>query len=274
MDFLDKLDRDGENSIALWRDSTVVNLKVAGKDLDSLAASLYPEVDTRIGEVIPKTPAYHANLQSGDQIIAIDSVLVNNWYDMRERIMNAAGDSVRLTILREGKTFERSLRLESNVATGSRKAIGIMQTQPVTYIRKFSPGEALQLGALNAVGFVALNYQLLGKLVAKPAELKKSVGGPVMIVTLSQQVGQKGIPYLLLFFGSISLMLMIMNLLPIPILDGGHIFFALVQGLTGRPVPPRIQSILQYIGFLVLMFLMVFAFYADISSLILRYVAR
>ena len=119
-----------------------------------------------------------------------------------------------------------------------------------------------------------MSYQLLYKLLLNTSQRKKSVGRPVMIVSLSQQVGSKVFSYSLLFFASISLMLMIMNLLPIPILDGGLILFACVEGLIGRPIPSKVQTALQSIGFMLLMLLMVLAFYSDISSEVLRYLSK
>ena len=95
-----------------------------------------------------------------------------------------------------------------------------------------------------------------------------------MIATMSTQVGAKGLSYLILFFGSISLILMTMNLLPIPILDGGHILFCVIEGITGKPVPLRVQSILQRIGLTLLLMLMVLAFYSDISKVVMRSLSR
>ncbi|HOT39715.1 MAG TPA: site-2 protease family protein, partial [Candidatus Syntrophosphaera thermopropionivorans] len=84
----------------------------------------------------------------------------------------------------------------------------------------------------------------------------------------------KGFGSLLFFFGSISLMLAIMNLLPIPVLDGGLILFAIIEGIIRKPVPQQVQSILQTIGFFILIFLMVLAFYSDIASEVLRFMNR
>lgn len=273
-EYLEQLFTGGDKTIGFSRAGEARNVKVSASDLDSLMQSLYPRVDASVGEVIHKTPAYHAKLQPGDLITAVDSVPVGDWYAMRELITGSENDSVRLDLRRGGASLSKTLRLESSVATDAAKTIGIMQSQPVRYTRHFKPGEALRLGAYNCVNFVVMNYRMLWQLVQKPADLQKSVGGPVMIVSMSQQMGQKGFSYLLLFFAGISLMLMIMNLLPIPILDGGVILFSVIEGLIRRPVPQRVQSFLQMIGFFILVTLMVFAFYSDISSEILRYLSR
>lgn len=272
--YLENLSPTKENRITVSRNGQSVILRVPGNNLDSLLVSLYPLVDTKVGEVIPKTPAYHAQIKAGDVITAVDSVQVADWYAMRELITGSGRDSVVLDIRRGQETLRKGIQLESSLSTGSQKAIGIMQDQPVKYVRHFAFIEAVKLGSFNGLNFIRMNYQMLFKLLQRPSELKKNVGGPVMIVSLSQQIGNKGFSYLLLFFGSISLMLMIMNLLPIPILDGGLIMFAIIEGIIRRPIPLRVQSILQTIGFLLLMLLMVMAFYSDISSEILRYLSR
>jgi regulator of sigma E protease len=273
-DFLEKLMERDSSQVEINRAGQKQSIMLSSADVESLAVSLYPVADTRIGEVVPKTPAYHAKLQSGDRIVAVDSIAVSDWYQMRELIINSNRNKVSLSIERNGAVFDKQLELETSLNTGGNKAIGIMQYQPVRYQRHFAVGEALKLGAFNSLNFVRLNYQMLGKLVQKPAELKKSVGGPVMIASMSQQMGRKGFSTLLLFFGSISLMLMIMNLLPIPILDGGLILFAIVEGIIRRPIPVKVQSVLQSIGFMLLMGLMVLAFYSDIASEVLRFMSR
>lgn len=263
-----------ESSVVFSRSGEERSVQIKSTDLDSLFKSLYPIADTRVGEVVPKTAAYHAKLKSGDRITAIDSTLVSDWYAMREMVINAPQDQVLLTIERDGASFQKSLKLESSLNTGGARAIGIMQYQPVRYDRRFNVFEAVKLGAFNTVNFISLNYQMLGKLFRNPGELRKSVGGPVMIASMSQQIGRRGFGSLLIFFGGISLMLMMMNLLPIPILDGGLILFSIIEGIIRRPIPLKVQSILQSIGFALLLGLMILALYSDVTSEILRFMSK
>ncbi len=273
-EFLENLMEKPVNSVLISRAGELKPVQIEAKDVYAPADTLLPIADTRVGEVVPKTPAYHAKLQPGDRITEVDSVKVTDWYAMRELIINSNRDKVFLTLERDGRSFQKSLKLESSLNTGSNRAIGIMQYQPVRYDIRFNIWEAVRLGAYNTASFINLNYQMLGKLIRSPGELRKSVGGPVMIATMSQQVGQRGFGSLILFFGSISLVLMIMNLLPIPILDGGMILFSIIEGIIRRPIPLKVQSILQSIGFVFLMGLMILAFYSDISSEILRFMNR
>lgn len=273
-EFLESLLETQQSTVTFRRTSETKTARISATDVDSLLNSVYPIADTRVGEVVPKTAAYHAKLQPGDRITAVDSVAVADWYTMREVIVNAPRDNVLLTIERDGTSFTKSLKLESSLNTGGSRAIGIMQYQPVRYDRRFNVFEAIKLGAYNTANFIAMNYQMLGKLLRSPAELRKSVGGPVMIATMSQQIGQRGFGSLLIFFGGISLMLMIMNLLPIPILDGGLILFSIIEGIIRRPIPLKVQSVLQSIGFVILMGLMILALYSDVTSELLRFMNR
>ncbi|MDP2173569.1 MAG: RIP metalloprotease RseP [Candidatus Cloacimonadaceae bacterium] len=272
-DFLGALSKEQQNKITLQRDSELRSFAVQPADLDSLYVSLLPLVSTRIGEVFSAMPAWKAGLRVGDVVLAVDSVEVDNWYSMRELIVSSPRDTVELKLRRGEQILSRGMKLSENPALGEQKMIGISQFQPVKSVHQFTPPQAVKNGISSTFGFIALNYAGLYKLILNPKQFGSSVGGPVMLASMSQQVGNKGFGYLLIFFASISLILMIMNLLPIPILDGGHIMFCLIEGVSGRPVPVKIQALLQRVGLTLLLLLMVFAFYSDISSLLMRFFA-
>ncbi|HOH98655.1 MAG TPA: RIP metalloprotease RseP [Candidatus Cloacimonadota bacterium] len=269
--FLSGLYQHKHSTVLVNRGEEHLLLKVSAAERDSLVKSLKPVVGTRIGEVFSGMPAWRAGLKAGDRILQVDSVAVDDWYAMRELIMNAPEGKVELIVARDDQILQRSISLESNVAMGDTKMIGVSHELPVAHTIRYSLPQALKYGSLSAVNFIGLNYSGLFKLIKKPEQLKSNLGGPVMLASMSQEIGKRGIGSLILFFGSISLILMIMNLLPIPVLDGGHIMFCIIEGIIGRPVPLKIQAIAQRIGLLILVTLMVFAFYSDISKLFLRF---
>ena len=269
-EFMLALSDKKNNTVACLHNGEKRILQVAPIAVDSLLKSLEPKVDTTIGEVFTGMPAWRAGLKTGDKVLAVDSVSVANWYEMRERIISSKQDEVQLTILRDGKVLTRTIALEENVSMGDQKMIGISQYMPVKSVTRYNPWQAISYGARSTFSFIVMNYVGLYKLVMKPEQLKNNLGGPVMIATMGQQVAQRGISSLIIFLASISLVLMIMNLLPIPILDGGHIFFAFLEGIFGKPVPIKVQAFLQRIGFALLLLLMFYAFYADISKLLIR----
>lgn len=268
--FLSELSPTKSNNIILYRNGNKQTISIQAAEVDSLIKSLTPQVSAEIGEVFSGLPAWRGGLKAGDIVLAVDSVHVSDWYDMRNRIINSNKESVNLLVKRGEQVLSRSIALEMNIAMGKQRMIGIGQAMPVKSRIKHPPLKAVEYGAKSTVGFVAANYVGLFKLVRQPKQLQNNLGGPVMMASISQQAGKKGISYLLVVFASISLALMIMNLLPIPVLDGGHILFAFLEGIFKKPVPLHIQAMLQRIGFAMLLLLMLFAFYSDISKLMLR----
>ena len=258
-------------SISYQRGDEVLSLQVSAAQRDSLLRSLKPQVSTRIGEVFSGMPAWRAGLKAGDVVLEVDNVAVSNWYDMRSRIVSSPQGKVNLLLKRNEETFSRQINLEENIASDQGGMIGISQYLPVTQTMSYGPLEAVKFGALSTVNFITMNYKALYQLAKRPSQLKNNIGGPVLMASMSSEMSKKGASSMILFFGSISLILMIMNLLPIPILDGGHIMFSFIEGIIGRPVPLRVQAVAQRIGFMLLIALMLLAFYSDISKLVYRF---
>ena len=258
-------------TVSYQRGDEVLSLHLNPAQKDSLMRSLMPKVSTRIGDVFSGMPAWRAGLKTGDIVLEVDNVPVNDWYDMRTRIINSPQGKVHLLLKRDDEIFSREINLEENIASDQGKMIGISQYLPITQTMVHKPLEAVRMGALTTVNFIGMNYKGLYMLVKRPSQLKNNIGGPVLMASISSEMGKKGASTLILFFGSISLILMIMNLLPIPILDGGHIMFAIIEGIAGRPVPIPVQAFLQRIGLVLLFGLMIMAFYSDISKLVYRF---
>lgn len=264
------LSRTSDNIVNLTRDGKKAVLTIPQIDPISFVNAVQPAASAIVGEVSPGFPAWRAGLKAGDVILAVNDSVVADWYDMRELITGAEGDSVRLNVQRGDAVFARSMPLESNPMADGQRLIGITQHMPVTYKQSYPPVKAMQLGIVSTANFIALNYIGLYKIISRPETLKSSVGGPVMIYSMSSQSARKGLSSWILFVAAISLVLMIMNLLPIPVLDGGHIMFALVQGIIGRPVPRKVQLVLQNVGMVLLLLLMTYAIYSDFSKVFTR----
>lgn len=231
-------------------------------------SKIMPYTPAKIGEVQAGMPAYEAGLMAGDEILFINGEPVEDWYAMRQMILDA-DETVKLRIKRDGKEFEKLLTLSKNPLDGT-KIIGISQWLPVKLKETFTVWESFKYGAITTASFTILNYSAMGKLVANPKQLKDNVGGPIMMYTMSKQSSKKGLSNVLEFMAAISIVLMIMNLLPIPVLDGGHIFFCFLEGIFRKPLSLKVQIALQNVGLMLLMSLMVFAFWSDISRLFLR----
>jgi len=269
-DFLSKLNPEASNQVMIYRQHTPLLINIPAGQVDSLARSLEPKADTVIGEVYSGMPAWRAGLNAGDRVLAVDSVEVSDWYSMRELITGSRAQTVNLKLQRGKDILWRDIVLEKSLMMGNQPMIGIAQNMPVKSLLHYSLPEAFTYGWRSTISFIAMNYVGFYQLFKQPEHLKNSVGGPVMMATMTNEIGQKGLSYLIIFFASISLILAIMNLLPIPILDGGHIFFAFWEGIFRRPLSIRMQGILQRIGLALLLMLMFFAFYTDLSKLTTR----
>ncbi len=231
---------------------------------------ILPKADAIVGDVAPGLPAYSAGLKSGDKICSVDSVDVHSWYEMRTLIINSKKNKINLKIERNGSFFNKEVDLQTNVMDNT-KIIGITQKLPVKIVEKFGFFSGMKFGLLSSIGYTIAYYQGLGKLIMKPSSIKDNIGGPVMLYSISKQTAKKGFDAIISLFSSISLMLMVMNLLPIPILDGGQILFYAIEGIIRKPLNLKLQVALQNFGLLLLLSLMLFAFYNDFSKLFIRH---
>lgn len=260
---------DGVNTFVILRDGEEILVRNNDIKPQVWVTDILPYVPAVIGDVAPGMAAYKAGLMNQDEIISIDGKKVNDWYEMRDAITTNKKESIVLKIKRGEDIFKKSLTPEENILDDNR-IIGITQFMPIKYVERYNFFESVKYGTIGTINFVYLNYAMLYKLITNPQAIKNNLGGPVMIYAMSAQSASKGIDSILSFIAAISLILMIMNLLPIPILDGGHIFFCFVEGIRKKPLSLKIQIILQNVGLFILMFLMVFAFWNDFSRLFSR----
>ena len=214
-------------------------------------------------------PAYNAGLMEGDEILSINGEKVKDWYDIRSLVQSSETDEITITIKRDEKVFTKNITRKEYIMDNS-KILGITQHLPVKIDETYSFSEAVQAGFISTVNSIYFNYYGLYKLLMHPSSIKDNIGGPVMLVSLSKQSIEKGRDSVFTLIAVISIVLMMMNLLPIPILDGGHIFFCLLEGIFRKPLSIQTQMVLQRIGLAVLLFMMVFAFFNDFNRIFER----
>jgi regulator of sigma E protease len=263
---------ENSNTLNVLRNGEEVIIEDFQSDKASWYSDILPKAEAIIGEVAPGLPAYRAGLKKNDMITAINGKEVIDWYEMRKVIQSVESNTVIVTIQREDAIFKKEIELEENLLEGNR-VIGITQYLPIKVHETYSISESVKYGTFTTVNFVYMYYQGLYKLLLKPSSLKSSLGGPVMIYTMSKQSASHGWDSILSFIAGISIILMVMNLLPIPVLDGGHIFFNFIEGIFRKPLPIKVQMIFQRAGFAVLLMLMFFAFFNDFSRIFKRSVS-
>lgn len=229
------------------------------------AGYLVPE----IGVVSADTPAQAAGLQVGDLITGIDGQEVGTWTGMSELIKASEGRPLTVTISRKGQESTLTLTPEMKPAknmfgeTYQRPIIGVMPSGKEGYIEHTlasSAGEAVHK-TLDVIGMIGQSFL---KLVQAVVPMDK-IGGPIMIAELVHQQTKEGLLPLLMLTAAISINLGVLNLLPIPVLDGGHILFFSIETIIRRPVPERIQELTTRMGLAFLLLLMLVATYNDLA---------
>jgi regulator of sigma E protease len=235
-----------------------------------------PVDSTKIGEVNAGSVAEQVGLKAGDVVRIINGQPTTSWEHVSEAIRTSQGKEVILVVDRAGQemTFAATptIREVKNLfgeTTGERYMLGIVRSDEIRYVEA-SAGQSLQaalvqtwnLGYLTVMGIVKMIQRVI------PAS---ELGGPIRIAELAGQQMEAGWMNLLYFMGLLSVNLGILNLLPIPVLDGGHLVFLSLEAMRRRPLSERTMEISQKIGIAILGTLMIFVFYNDILRLVKRW---
>ena len=244
-----------------------------------LVAGIPEPVDsTRIGKVTAGSMADQAGLEAGDIIHSVNSVPTTSWLHVSEQIKNSGGNEVTLVVDRRGKelTFvaKPMLQKEKNLfgeEVGERYMLGIVRSDEIRY-QAASIGDSFEaalwqtwnLGYLTVMGIIKMIQRVI------PAS---ELGGPIRIAEIAGQQMEAGWMNLLYFMGLLSINLGILNLLPIPVLDGGHLVFLSLEAIRRKPLNDRAMVISQQVGIAILGTLMVFVFYNDILRLVQRWIS-
>lgn len=223
-----------------------------------------PVNEAIIGEVIKDKPAYQAGLKPGDKILAINDKSVANWNQFVETIQKVpAGKTLQLKISREQETKMLNMTPVRNESTG-KSIVGVYSK--VTFERQ-GILTAVKLGFVQTYQMTIVMLTGLGMLFTGGVS-SSDIAGPVGITNMVGDAARSGFVYLLSFTAFLSINLGILNLLPIPALDGSRIVFAIVEAIRRKPMNPEKEGYIHWIGFLFLMLIMIFATYNDIVRLI------
>jgi regulator of sigma E protease len=224
-----------------------------------------------VGAVQAESPALESGLKKGDTIVEIDNLPVKSWDHMSTIIKESGGKSLSLTVLRDGSEF--STRVAPNIKTSKnifgedkeRYVIGI-QAAGDFFTKDLNPFQALSESIQQTYRVTRLTVLSIVKLFQGTVSTK-TLGGPIMIAEMAGRQAKEGLASLVFFIALLSVNLAVLNFLPIPVLDGGHLLFFFIEALTGRPVNIRMREIAQQVGIFILILLMVYVFYNDISRI-------
>ena len=226
-----------------------------------------PPVPAIIDKIQPGSAAERAALGTGDQIIEMDGVTISSWQELVEVVRVNPDRKVGIKFLRNQQQFSTELELKSRMTEkGLQGSMGISvmirpaDLQPYMIQQKFSPFETIERGAEHSLNLIDMTLVMIKRMLFGEVSMN-NLSGPISIAQFSGQAMQTGWISFLSLLGLLSLSLGVLNLLPIPVLDGGHLFYYLIEMIKGSPVNDSVQMIGQKIGlFLILMltFLVIF----------------
>lgn len=247
-------------------------------DKESAIASLgikpfRAQVQAKLAVIGQDSPAEKAGLKVGDELLAIaDGDINGSWQKFSQQIKLYPDKSVSVTVLRDGQTL--TLMVKPEAKKYKDKVIGFLGVQPISepypkaylFEQVYGPIAAIEESVAKTWDLVVLSFDMIGKLITGDVSVK-NLSGPISIAQGAGNSADYGFVYFLGFLALISINLGIINLLPLPVLDGGHLFYYFIELFTGKPVPEKIQEIGFKFGTIALLSLMSIAIFNDLSRL-------
>ena len=239
------------------------------------------EIPPVIGEVTNPSPAFQAGLYEGDRVVSIagEEVLSWSWIGYLVQTHGIEGEPLSITVDRDGTQLELEVRprKEKSGLFSSRLLLGVRNAEisseqrasleRAAIVLRLGPVDGLQAAVKETWRLTGSTLGLLGRMITGKASVK-NLSGPISIARFANTSAAAGLSHFLFFLGAISLSLGILNLLPIPVLDGGHLFYYLIELVKGSPVSEQVQIAGQYFGLIALAGLMSLAFVNDILRLV------
>jgi regulator of sigma E protease len=258
----------------------VLTLDLAGLDPREVDARLArtigfgpPYGEPVVGEIKAGGPAERAGLRPGDRVLTIDGTLVADSQQLRERIragvQGDAGATLRWVVERDGRNvpLEVTPRVDRSASAPFGRIDAMIGSPAAQVVVRYGPLEGLQRGLARTWDTAAFTIRMLGRMLIGEASLK-NLSGPISIADFAGQSVQQGPVRFIEFLALVSVSLGVLNLLPLPMLDGGHLMYYIFEGITGRPVSDEWLARLQRGGIAVLLLLMSVALYNDVARLL------
>ena len=230
-----------------------------------------PKIEPKIGSVNPGSPAERAGIQAGDRVVAVDGESIESWDQWATRLrasperhlmvqIDRAGETLTLDLVPERKTQEDA----SVIGFAGVGSAGL----PPDFIRteRYGPIDAWRPAVTETWALAVFTVDSVGKMLVG-AISPKNLSGPITIAKVAAASAKLGLKYYVNFIALLSIMLGVLNLLPIPVLDGGHLLFCLIEMVKGSPVSERVQMLGYQVGFAILVGVMILALFNDISRI-------
>jgi regulator of sigma E protease len=234
-----------------------------------------PKLLPVVGQLQKGMPAAKAGLHEGDRIISINGAPVHSWEDLSDVIKKSNGAPLQIKLERKLGDASKTETLtiapvrvaEPGSFAGAQWVIGVLPRGD-SIVHRENPFLALPHAMVETVRMSGLLVVGIAKIFTGATPVRQALGGPIMIAQMAGREARQGLASVLMFTVMLSVELGIINLLPIPMLDGGHLFFFVVEGLRGRPLKVRHREIAQQVGLFLLVMLMAFVIFNDISRIV------
>ncbi len=268
----DRIVSIGSTEVQSWRgievalgaqtrgEAVPLTIERAGRRLDfqvptALRDTLFRDINLPsrppiVGSVVTGMPADKAGIKEGDRVVAVEGKPIHTWEELPQALAGRVDQTTDLTIERDGRTLEVTVSPINADATagGSSARIGIEAPRDLTYTHRFRPGEALGLAWRSTGGLIANVYSGMWLTVTRPLYYREYLGGPMFIAQAASENARRGFDSYLQFLALINLAIMAFNLLPLPVLDGGHILLALIQAVRRQAISARAYLRFQKVG--------------------------
>ena len=265
---LDEIESRGA-TLEIERDGILLNFDLPPAGNEGYGVQLMRP--TTVGQVVPGMPADSLGLQAGDIILAVGQAPVVSWAEMSEEIRRYPGETIPLVWERDGQRMEQLItpaaRAEGDAFVG-RIGIGPQASRHTVGL-----GRAVVLGGLGVYNASWLILDFLGELFQGDRSTDE-LGGPLRIAQLAGQTAEQGLHSFVRFLAILSVNLAIINLLPIPVLDGGHLTFLTLEGIMRRPLSLRQREVFQQIGLAIMLLIMVLVTFNDLNQMVFRHIAE
>ena len=230
----------------------------------------YPTLTSKVGGLIDGLGAKDAGIQVGDKIIAVDGKKVEFWEELQKIIQSKkTGAVVRLSILRDNKEYPIDVKIkekELDTPLGQKRSVGLIGITPQDEIVIVKHGiiKSFILGINKTVELTIMTYKALWRIITGRLALRESVTGPLGIFYITSQAARLGVIAVLQLIAILSVSLAIFNLLPLPILDGGHILLLAIEKIRGKAISLKTERIITRIGLTLIISLAIIVTYNDL----------